>query len=100
MTDDVPEGRSRHPDPRGRVLLPEHDRRRDPRGDPSILDLGSVREADGDSADGWPESIDAPHLAGLDAHRGGDGHAEGHGADDGGDWTRLIDPDPDPDHRR
>lgn len=61
---------------------PEPDRRRDPRADPALLDLGSVLETDGDSADGWAEAItdsDPRHPAG--------------GPDDPADWTEWIAPE-------
>ena len=44
-------------DPR-RVVTPERDRRRDPRTDPSVLDLGSATEGHGD----WTATV-APDLA-------------------------------------
>lgn len=44
-------------DPR-RVVTPERDRRRDPRTDPSVLDLGSAIEGHGD----WTAVV-APDLA-------------------------------------
>ncbi len=72
----------REGDARGRFLAPEQDRRRDPRDEPSILDLGSVRETDGDHPEGWTDPV-APFA----------GAGDGPGADDGGDWTEMIAPD-------
>lgn len=66
-------------DPR-RAVTPDRDRRRDPRDDPGILDLGSVRETDGDQDGGWAESV---------THAGG----AGAGPEDAGDWTELVAPD-------
>lgn len=82
-------GRDRR-DERGRLLVPEQDRRRDPRDDPAILDLGSVREQDGDHPEGWSDP--ATLSAGFGGGGGGGVSAAG------GDWTELVAPDlaPDP----
>jgi len=78
-------------DARGRLLVPEQDRRRDPRDDPSMLDLGSVREDDGDHPEGWTDPA-APFGNSAGFAGGGGG-----GADGDGDWTELIAPDLAPD---
>lgn len=80
-------------DQRGRLLVPEQDRRRDPRDDPAILDLSSVREQDGDHPEGWTDP------ATLSAGFGGGGGSSG-AAPGGGDWTELVAPDLAPDPMR
>lgn len=85
---DTDRGKAPRRDARGRLLVPEQDRRRDPRDDPAMLDLGSVREDDGDHAEGWTDPS-APF--GNSAGFGGGGGGGGGGAD--GDWTELIAPD-------
>ncbi|MBB4314880.1 hypothetical protein HNR56_002580 [Roseospira marina] len=67
----------------GRALLPERDRRRDPRCEAGILDLGSVQDADGDTPDGWTRTVTEPAR---------DTATPGPSAD-AADWTAVVAPD-------
>jgi len=73
--------RGRESDPASPPLDSDEQRADPPGSDPSLLEPGSVQEADGGTANGWAEAIArGEHDIGLDP-------------DHGADWTALVAPD-------